>query len=666
MRLIRQKKHIIVPVIGLILLSVSIGDLTSNHVKDVDSIFNPKAKTNTSLRVGSIQEIESNTVFLPRTNLSVQEYIDGFPGNTFNTTILGINKSHWDVRCDYSIPNGVGDPEYESPFYPSVNRSSISHFYNASPYFMWWGYKQDIFDFWIDPSGFYDGYILEIDGLTYTVTEELFTLEIDQFDAWKLSSSEATSRYSKEGMFLSLNYTFVSQFWYNLSLAELAPLPLDYEGPTIKSVTPGNNTVRPNGTTIQIELQSPFVVDEVEYNWDNGGNTSSTSLLTTTFPIGETSHLLTIFASDTLSITNIIHLIFITDDTYPAIELVGVENNSKIRGNTNISLSIKSGNGTFTYKWDTGGSYTVPEGTQISTPPEEGLHWLNVSVQSLSLVEASAVFTFTIDNTPPVIEINRFENNSVIKGDVEIQISSNEKVQLKSFLVEINDSREFIIDVDVNKTLRYSKLENGTYTLYLNATDEAQNSQELIYYFSIYTSAFNWNWELKAFIPRTISFNDHLGNPWFYLTITSQVDQQINLTLVSEEGLPQAPANFSYAVKFDCEQPDEVIFLTLALPINGTVNNFPVHQWYYWNESQINWVEMGTYFNEVDFVWEATYDGYIPYFALIDTGKTSQTKEVVTGGGQIPSFEIPLVLITLFCLTLFETKKRKFVSKTYR
>ncbi|NHJ01344.1 MAG: hypothetical protein EAX86_04335 [Candidatus Heimdallarchaeota archaeon] len=678
MGLIRQSEIKFNLIIGILIASIAFTNLQysiteeSNYNSAIDGEYDSSRLTY------SIGEVESNTVFLPHTNLTVQEYIwnpynlKWENGNIFNTTILSLNKTHWDVRCDYSIPNDAGPPvapEYESPFYPSVNRSSVSHFYHASPYFMWWGMRYNTFDFWINPSDFYDGYSFIIEESTFYVSYENFELEnIGSFDAWKISVTvpdigDIISRYSTDGLFLSQNFTYVTPFWYNLTLAEFASLPQDYIGPSMISLTPGNNTIRPNGTTIQIELDSPFKVNEVKYSWDEGENITSTSLITTTFPVGETDHHLMIFATDTLSITNTIHLTFITDDTYPAIELIKLENNSKIQGNKGVELDIKSGNGTFTYNWDSNEPLTVPEGTTIAAPMNEGLHVLNVSVQSVSQVKVSTLFVFIVDNTPPSFQIYGFQNNSVLKGKVIFQISVDEKTRLKSLLIETNDSREYIINMGINRTIQYLGLINGSYSLNLTLIDEANNTIISIYLFSIYTSSFNWNWELNAFTPRSIAFVDHQGEVWFYLTIASKIDQTFNFTIVHEEFLPQSVINLSYAVRFRCQQPDAIIFMTLALPINGSTSNFPVYHWIYWSEDQASWKDMETYFNEVEFVWEATYEGYAPYFVLIDTGELTKTKEVVPSGGQISSFEFPFVVISLAILSLIGTKKGKLLSR---
>ena len=343
----------------------------------------------------------------------------------------------------------------------------------------------------------------------------------------------------------------------------------------------------------------------------------------------------------------------------PGISLINQRNNTRIKGSTNIQLQISAGNGTVFYRWDGGDNKTINEGTDISIPnPEiESSHTLEVYVRGITGLWAHSSFTWIVDNSPPQLTY-RIENNSIIKGVVKVPVFSTEDINLTYRLISQETNRSVLIDAGQNYTISYSNLENGTYQLIIVATDEARNTATTTLLFSVYISAFNWNWGLEAETPRTIKIINATSDLWFILTLTSAVDQSFNLTVLSEDLYPEKNNMLEYVIQFNCEQPNEIIFVSLTLQLSLNTSVLPVYQWVYW-DTQEGWVNITSSYNEVSNSWEATHTGFVPYFALLNPGVKTTLTSITPGGGHIPSFEIVPAIFALVMITVLVYSKRR-------
>ncbi|MFX0210134.1 MAG: hypothetical protein ACFFDT_29400, partial [Candidatus Hodarchaeota archaeon] len=251
------------------------------------------------------QASDPEKTILPRTNLTVSSYIDIALQDTFDTTVSHLNRTHWFVHCDYSI-------SYDEPVFDSiVSRTSTDHFYNAENYWNWDSSSPDPspeFDFWIDPTGFYDGYELEVGEETATVSSDIIQMNrINQeFDAWKISLIlegvfPASVWYAVDnGLFLCLKQQFGGTFiWYNLTKAEIAQTPQGYVGPYLSQISHANNSRLASNTLITIELTSPYGTDVIYYHWDDNGNsTTYINFISVNLPEENNTHNLIIIAFD--------------------------------------------------------------------------------------------------------------------------------------------------------------------------------------------------------------------------------------------------------------------------------------------------------------------------------------------------------------------------------
>ena len=112
----------------------------------------------------------------------------------------------------------------------------------------------------------------------------------------------------------------------------------------------------------------------------------------------------------------------------------------------------------------------------------------------------------------------------------------------------------------------------------------------------------------------------------------------------------------------------DIIYISFSYPLNGTIEDsnqsFSEFQWVVWNEQNQDWEEIETVYNQVLHSWETTFIGFNKFFALVEIEELTKMKPVEVGGGQIPSFEFPLVIIALCVYNGFLNvhKKKKKVK----
>ncbi|MHA2075703.1 MAG: hypothetical protein ACW97X_13870, partial [Candidatus Hodarchaeales archaeon] len=643
-----MKRNSFLVKIPLILMIIFISTTLINFngvIKHNTDYFGDTKPKSSVKNTGFISDASStlNTILLPGTNLSVTEYFDYSDsieeGENYNVSILSVGKLKWDIRCDYSITEKI-----DSPFYSYVNRTGFNHTYVASNYYSWDGTVSPFFDFWIDTIGFYSGYtytmIIPGQGtVNLTVTNEPdFSTSVGVYQAWKVTYSfgiDVTSWYAQDsGLFLCSTMTIVNPIWYNLTVAEMASLPEDYIGPSLIEVSPSNGSLRPNGSVITITLESPFEIDIIFYNWDNSTNrTSLLTDLTTVFPNSEGIHILLVTAIDSIGVERCHSLIYITDNRLPGISLSNVRNNSHIKGSSFIQPAILSGNGSFIYNWDGIGNSTILEGSSISVPNPSSERNITLNIFAMNndtKAWAKTKFTFQIDNTPPMISTYDLINGSVLKGTVNFKVKVSEKGYIRYWLNN-ESNNNFTVEVNRNYSISLENLDNGSYSLEIFATDEANNTGKILLNFSIYTSAFNWDWQIVANTLRKINVVNETGDLLFIVSLLSGSNQKFNLTLVPEGSPPALSDDMEYAVELMCEKPADILFITFSVMLGGSREDFPIFLWFYWDNEDNSWQDMETSYSEVTHSWEATYDGYIQYFGLINTHETTVKKSVIVG-----------------------------------
>jgi hypothetical protein len=207
----------------------------------------------------------------------------------------------------------------------------------------------------------------------------------------------------------------------------------------------------------------------------------------------------------------------------------------------------------------------------------------------------------------------------------------------------------------------------------LEAVDEAGNMNTTNIEFSIYTSDFGWNWPIISEQPKSVDFTDENGTFWFTCILASKTSQFFNLTFLESSDTKLIGSEIIFGLMVECERSVDIIYISLSYPINGTnedVNqSFSEFQWIIWDEQNGEWEEVETKYNQVLHSWDTTFIGFNRYFALIETGTETKIKSVELGGGQIPAFEYPIVILAIcsyYGITIRRKQKKgeKSVKRT--
>ncbi|MFX1516270.1 MAG: nitrous oxide reductase family maturation protein NosD [Promethearchaeota archaeon] len=198
---------------------------------------------------------------------------------------------------------------------------------------------------------------------------------------------------------------------------------IDAFHPTISLTSPTNDTIYPSGKPIEIFVNDGFL-DTVLYNWDETTNQTWSGKYETFLPIGETQHILYVYANDSASHWASAMFIFTTDDTTPTITLDSLINDTSHPSGTRIDLTvIDSHLETVLYNWD-GTSNTSLNGLYTMVLPSgEGPHILQVYANDSAGNWASAVFAFTTDDTTPTITLDSLINDTSHPSGTRIDLT---------------------------------------------------------------------------------------------------------------------------------------------------------------------------------------------------------------------------------------------------
>ncbi len=622
--------------------------------------------------------VQLEDTILPTTNLSVSQYITGQGQvNTFSTSVLSLNSTHWFTRSNYANTSAIA-----SPFDSVISRDSVNHSYSTSGYWNWEEQEDESFDFWIDPTDFTIDYIYSvyIQGYGYrdariTGLANLTMSGVGTFEAWNLTIDipgfPNFALYERNtGMVLCTYLEFIGDIWYNLTFAELATLPGDYVGPTLDVLSPTNTSILASGSLISVSFTSPYGIQQLRYKWDDETDTLLTSSdFQTPIPSVDGLHNLSITATDSIGYSSSYSLLYSTDNSLPGIILNDPQNNSRIQGSKELNFTIISGNGTFTYNWNynpVNVSFTMSSNNTViyvPSPEVETVRTLQVYIKSNITADwIRSTYLFTIDNSPPEVIIYDFVNNSVLKGEISISFSTSEDV---NFSYSLNQGLQsfLVVEADENSTLTFNDLENGTYELEITLEDEAGNSLTNSLIFSIYSSSFNWNWHLEAEQAKAYDFVDENGILWFSFIIVSETDQSFNISQLPLVESPSLSTEMQFGIEFQCEVPEDIIYLSftylLPEPLVNNNQDFQVKQWVVWDDQSQDWSEVETIYNQVLHAWVTTVIEYHQYFALVETGESTQLKSVEVGGGSIPSFELPLVIMAIMTIYGLKSKRKQ-------
>lgn len=183
------------------------------------------------------------------------------------------------------------------------------------------------------------------------------------------------------------------------------------------------------------------------------------------------SHYIVLFVNDTLGYEqyDLVYVTVTVDSTSPQIVLNSPSNQSHIQNTVQIVITTNESNCNITYNWDSSVNQTPNVGVLIDPPMDEGLHYLYVYINDLSGNTAFSVFTFTVDDTPPLI-YNSLTNNSVITSSMIANITSNEQGVVIEYKWDLGS--DYIFDSETGIAIPTIE---GNHSLTVQITDLAGN-----------------------------------------------------------------------------------------------------------------------------------------------------------------------------------------------
>lgn len=288
----------------------------------------------------------------------------------------------------------------------------------------------------------------------------------------------------------------------------------------INLVSPMNNSIIRNGTTIDLEIVS-LDIDHVNYSKNGGPNQTITlpyDIDTTGWPDGNAT--IDVFVVDTNGFVNSSWYFFVIDSVKPTIQLNSPLNNSIFRAGEIVNLSIVDPHIKSVYYYLNMGSkqnLLFPYDIDTCLWPDD---YYTIEIHALDIAgnKNYTSYEFTVDSTPPMISLNSPANNSYIKPGVPINFSiSDDHLASINFSVDDGPIQSFTTQYLVNTSL----LDDGNHTITVNAVDNISNHISKSFEFvtdsvppSFILSSPQNNSIIKAGVPLNFSVFDE--NPFTF------------------------------------------------------------------------------------------------------------------------------------------------------
>lgn len=211
----------------------------------------------------------------------------------------------------------------------------------------------------------------------------------------------------------------------------------DSTGPTVDLVSLSNDSAEKQGTNISLSITDISGVAQVEYHWDNNGNTTfTTTSYITQVPAVEEVHNLTIYASDSLGNWDKTVFEFITDNTPPTIGLLSPGNDTLHNSTVIIQLNITDANSVslVTSNWDGTQNITLNNPYDLNMISTDGLHKLIIYAKDGAGNIGEKAFYFKVQNTLATIKSLNYQNDSILKSGTVIKFNITDPTLIPTIL----------------------------------------------------------------------------------------------------------------------------------------------------------------------------------------------------------------------------------------
>jgi hypothetical protein len=337
----------------------------------------------------------------------------------------------------------------------------------------------------------------------------------------------------------------------NFPLMEIYP---DISPPEIQLISPENNSVFNPGLRLDFEVEDSHL-DWVKHSINNGLEVSLSSPYSiSTFGWLDGTYNVTITANDSNNNTAKRTYFFSVDTKEPSIILNSPENNTVISSGSELDFSIVDLNSDqVIYSINEGSDFILPFPFNIST-----LGWLNgnysVMISALDLAGNSNAswYFFTIDSTKPLILLNSPENEDIIPKGKMLDFSVIDE-NLINVNCSINGAGiQFLDPFDIST----SEWADGTYSVQINAQDQAGNENSAMFFFTI---------DSTLPLISSVSVIDITENSATIVWITdksadSRVIYSINSDLTMDSFVHDSKLTTSHSITLTSLNPDQIYY----------------------------------------------------------------------------------------------------------
>lgn len=262
----------------------------------------------------------------------------------------------------------------------------------------------------------------------------------------------------------------------------------DCDPPIIQLISPSNNSVIKPGTVIDLSVLDPHL-DDVVYSLNgNPDQTLAPPFDIDTADWDDGNYTVKILAIDTYDNTNTTWFKFSIDSILPKITLNSPQNNSMIKIDTEIDLTISDVNlNQVTYSKNSGVANPLFPPYNINTndwPDREYI--ITVYADDLAGNFDEKWFVFTKDSTLPEITLNSPENNSLLLQASTLDFDVSDE-NLNSVIYSANQGT--FVSFEAPYDLDTMDWEDGDYVITIIADDFTGNTNEKWFIFWIDTSS---------------------------------------------------------------------------------------------------------------------------------------------------------------------------------
>jgi hypothetical protein len=255
----------------------------------------------------------------------------------------------------------------------------------------------------------------------------------------------------------------------------------DDTNPAVILNSPQNDTVHNSGLSVDVIVIDTNLAN-VQYKWDSGSWDIWNSPYDTALPAGDGEHIMYVNATDDATNFNYSVFVFTIDDANPTVVLTSPMNDTLHKSTTLIDVSISDSNlASVYYKWDTGSWNPFDSPYDTNLLPGDGLHTLYVNASDLAGNYNFSIFSFTTDDTNPSVILNSPLNNSIQNSGITIDcLISDNNLALVQHKWDTGDWISWISPYDTTLPIG-----DDTHILYVNAIDEAGNSNNSLFMFTV-------------------------------------------------------------------------------------------------------------------------------------------------------------------------------------